>query len=575
MSGISPTPARRPRIQPPKATGRKGAEVQQRRPPPNHGPGRVRAVFSARRLAPGLAILALACGDGATEPPAPPDPPRPTTVTVSPAKVELMALGATEQLTAEVRDQNGQVMVGASVTWASSATSVATVSSAGLVTAAGNGTATITATAGSASGTATVTVAQEVSAVTVSPAADSLVERDTLRLAAEATDANSHAVAGAEFSWSSGDTAVAVVDATGLVTGVAAGEVEITATTSGVTGRAALVVAAPAPTTVAITPDTVALAALGDTVRLAAEVRDQIGRPVDGEAVVWASGDTLVATVDSTGLVTAAGNGATTITATAGPVSGSAAVTVMQSAGTVVVSPAADTIARGDTLRLVAEAFDENGHLLAAAAFTWSSSDTSVTTVDASGLVRGVGEGVATITATAGDARGTAEITVANPDRAALVALYEATDGPNWVSNEGWLTDAPIEDWFGVDTDGFGRVLALNLGGQWDSERREWIPHGLQGSVPAELGNLSNLERLSLNNNALTGPIPAELGNLSNLEWLSLYNNALTGPIPAELGNLSNLEWLYLNNNGLTGPIPAELGNLSNLGRPGTSGTTP
>ena len=77
---------------------------------------------------------AAACGDGGTEPPAPPpDPPRATTVTVNPATTELNALGATEQLTAEVRDQNGQVMAGASVTWASSAAAVATVSNSGLV----------------------------------------------------------------------------------------------------------------------------------------------------------------------------------------------------------------------------------------------------------------------------------------------------------------------------------------------------------------------------------------------------------------------------------------------------------
>ena len=144
---------------------------------------------------------AAGCGDGATEPPAPPpDPPRPTTITVSPATTELNALGATEQLTAEVRDQNGQAMAGVSVTWASSSAAVATVSAAGLVTAAGNGTATITAMAGGVSGTATVTVAQEVSAVAISPAADTLVVGDTLRLAAEATDANGHTVAGAEFA---------------------------------------------------------------------------------------------------------------------------------------------------------------------------------------------------------------------------------------------------------------------------------------------------------------------------------------------------------------------------------------
>ena len=189
---------------------------------------------------------AAACGDGATGPPAPPpDPPRPTTITVTPATAELTALGETVQLQAEVRDQNGQVMAGAAVTWASSSAAVATVSAAGLVTAVANGTSTITATAGGVSGTATVTVAQTVSSVLVSPAADTLVAGDTLRLAAEATDANGHTVAGAEFAWASGDTAVAVVDATGLVTGVGAGEVEITATTSGLAGHAMLVVVGP------------------------------------------------------------------------------------------------------------------------------------------------------------------------------------------------------------------------------------------------------------------------------------------------------------------------------------------
>ena len=89
----------------------------------------------------------------------PPEPARPTTVTVSPATHELTVLGATVQLSAEVRDQNDRVMAGATVTWTSSASSVATVDAAGLVTAVGNGTATITASAGSASGSAAVTIA--------------------------------------------------------------------------------------------------------------------------------------------------------------------------------------------------------------------------------------------------------------------------------------------------------------------------------------------------------------------------------------------------------------------------------
>ena len=424
------------------------------------------------------------------------------------------------------------------------------------MTAAGNGTATITATAGGVSGTATVTVAQTVSAVAVSPATDTLVAGDTLRLAAEATDANGHAVAESEFEWASSDTLVARVDDSGLVTGAAAGEAEITATSSGVTGRAELTVVAPAPTTVAVTPDSVVFTAIGQTEELSAEVRDQSGRPMVGVAVSWSSSDTTIAAVDSAGLLTATGIGITAVTATVGEVSGAAFVTVEQSAGSVIVSPRADTIASGDTIRLLAEAYDENGHPVVSAQFSWSSNDVSVATVDGSGLVHGVAEGTATITATSGDARGTSEITVENPDRAALVALYEATDGPNWTNRDNWLTQAPLKDWYGVEVNAEGRVISLEL-----------PENGLVGHLPPELGDLAELEVLELDDNVLTGAIPPELGSLPNLQRLNVVGNRLEGPIPPELGNLAKLESLELGRNGLTGAIPPELGNLSELRR--------
>ena len=223
-------------------------------------------------------------------------------------------------------------------------------------------------------------------------------------------------------------------------------------------------------------------------------------------------------------------------------------------ATTVAVSPAADTLVAGDTLRLAAEALDANGNTIAGAAFTWSSSDASVATVDASGLVRGIAEGTATITAAAGEARATAEITIANPDRAALVALYEATDGPNWFDSRNWLTDTPLRNWSGVSTNEYDRVTGLRL-----------FRNNLSGTIPPELDGLVELEDLSLDYNALTGPIPPTLGDLVNMEDLTLGGNRLTGEIPPELGGLANLRELRLSENGLTGPIPSELGNLANL----------
>ena len=163
-------------------------------------------------------------------------------------------------------------------------------------------------------------------------------------------------------------------------------------------------------------------------------------------------------------------------------------------------------------------------------------------------------------------------------DRDALVALYNATDGPNWANNTNWLSAEPIGGWHGVRTEGIGTVIGLNLGGNGLSgevpaelgslsslEELDLSGNLLSGEIPAELGNLSNLEKLDLSHNQLNGEMPAELSSLSNLRVLTLYETQLSGEIPAELGNLSNLRWLDLYGNRLSGEIPAELGNLSRL----------
>ena len=106
-------------------------------------------------------------------------------------------------------------------------------------------------------------------------------------------------------------------------------------------------------------------------------------------------------------------------------------------------------------------------------------------------------------------------------DRDILRALYDATDGPGWTNSTNWLTGAPLAEWYGVRTDGAGRVVSLSL---------EY--NGLTGSIPAELGNLASLRYLNLFNNELTGPIPAQFGNLANLEVLRLRSDELAGSIP-------------------------------------------
>ena len=140
-----------------------------------------------------------------------------------------------------------------------------------------------------------------------------------------------------------------------------------------------------------------------------------------------------------------------------------------------------------------------------------------------------------------------------SPDRDALVALFEATDGESWTNFDGWLTDRPIGTWFGVTTVD-GRVTKLEL-------RR----NSLTGVMPPEIGELVHLKELLLFGNQLTGEMPPEMRRLSKLTRLELNSNELNGPIPAWLGGLTNLDGLYLAHNRLVGEIPSELGNLVNL----------
>ena len=180
-------------------------------------------------------------------------------------------------------------------------------------------------------------------------------------------------------------------------------------------------------------------------------------------------------------------------------------------------------------------------------------------------------------------------------------ALLASRDTLSVDQSLNWDEDLPIDEWKGVEL-ADGRVVELQMSSQgivgtipselgilsnlttlslWGNQLTGGIPkelgglsnlrhlwladNQLTGEIPPELGGLSNLTGLFLHGNQLTGEIPPELGGLSNLQQLYLFGNQLTGEIPPELGGLSNLTWLFLADNGLTGEIPPELGGLSNL----------
>ena len=264
-------------------------------------------------------------------------------VDVSPASATAQ-VGSTVQLTAVPEDSTDTPLQGRTVTWASSAPSVATVSAAGLVTAVKVGSATITATSEGKSGTAAITVVNvPVTSVDVSPATLNLQVNGSAQLTATPRDASGAPLTGRAIAWASSAPGIASVSATGLVTGVAVGTATITATSEGKSGTATVTVANTPVASVTVTPSSAAIV-VGQTIGLTATPRDASGAPLAGRAIVWSSDNAAVATVSGSGLVTGQGAGTATITATSEGQSGTAAVTVSAPSGSAVVLAGAGDI---------------------------------------------------------------------------------------------------------------------------------------------------------------------------------------------------------------------------------------
>jgi uncharacterized protein YjdB len=361
------------------------------------------------------------------------------TVTPSTATVEP---GKTVQLAATTRDANGTVLTGRTVTWASSNTAVATVSSSGLVTgkAASAEPASITATSEGKIGTAQITV-PPVASVTVAPSTASVEAGKTVQLTATTRDANGNVLTGRTVAWTSLNTAVATVSSSGLVTGVAAGgPAGVEATSEGQTGTAQITVTAPPPppppvASVAVAPST-ATVEPGKTVQLTATTLDANGNVLTGRTVTWTSLNTAVATVSSSGLVTGVAEGSAGIEATSEGKTGTAQITVPAPPPppppapvfSVTVTPSTATVQPGQTVQLAATTRAEDGTVLTGRTVTWASSNTAVATVSSSGLVTGVAPSSepASITATSEGKTGTAQITVP-PVASVTVAPSTAT----------------------------------------------------------------------------------------------------------------------------------------------------
>ena len=245
---------------------------------------------------------------------------------ISPDSFVTRSIGDTTSLSAVVSDIHANVIAGSAITWSSSNTTVADVSSAGLLTIKGRGTAIINAHSGGAAGTMTVRVIS-VARVVANPDSVQLFSiNQTRQLGASAFDAQNVAMPGVVFTYATLTPAVASVSSSGVVKAVGNGTAQIVISGEGPSDTVVVRVAQVVKS-VSVNP-AVAGVSIGASTQLAGFGIDSLGTAVNGLAFTWSSSDTTIVKVSATGVATGVARGSAIITATSGALAGHAQVNV-------------------------------------------------------------------------------------------------------------------------------------------------------------------------------------------------------------------------------------------------------
>jgi Tol biopolymer transport system component len=272
-----------------------------------------------------MLLVAIACSDD--DPASVPLPKPVATVTVTP-NAKTLVVGATTALAAQLADAAGNPINDRPVAWTSDKPEVATVTSAGVVTAIAAGVANVDVSSEGKHATAVITVHRvPVARVDLDLQDLTMAEGESRSLTAVAKDANGNVLADRAITWRSSDNTIATITTVGQLTALGVGTATIAAESEGVVAMLAVTVAGAPVANVDVTGLTQALET-GDILTLTARLTDAAGRLLTGRAVAWSTSNAEVATISPNGQVTARRIGQVTLTATSEGKSGSITTTV-------------------------------------------------------------------------------------------------------------------------------------------------------------------------------------------------------------------------------------------------------
>ena len=380
------------------------------------------------------------------------------TVTVAPSTISLSGFG---YLSAVLRDSAGFVLVGRTVTWASSDTLIAVVSNTGGVSSRFPGQATITAASEGVKGSAQIVVPPPpaVASVVIRPDSVGVEVGQQWQLSVALLDSASRFTSvNQPIIWTTSDSTRATVSANGVVSALAAGTVTITVTTGGKSGRATVRVFSSLPTgSLTISPDTGTVQAGGSSTYTVV-VADLQGNRVFNRPVAWSTSNASNAQVISQSqydaAVSALSPGIVFVIASSGGRQGTATLRIVSppAVAQLAVTPGAANLPVGRTTLLKAVALDPAGTPLFPS-ITWRSSDSTKATVSF-GAVTALSTGTVSITASAGGRSAQATIIITPFTPLTLTSVAAGRDATCGLSDNAAFCWG--QDYFGARGDGAG-----------------------------------------------------------------------------------------------------------------------